>query len=479
MSPPRILAFAGVLVVLISQPAGAVEPLYSLIDMGHASGYIELVPAGINSSGYVVGSVGSGSNSRGFVWNPNTHVTTLLGNLGSRAAGINDSGIVVGNDSVNFASRPYRYNIQTGVMTYMNPLPGGSSADAFAVNASGAVTGLCLNAINQYRAPLWAAGSDTPIDLGALPGDGRYSMGRAINAAGVVVGQSKPGNYVVPVYATRWDPITHEVLSLGTLPGGFNSTAYAINNAGFIAGSSSADTTSHPFLWSPTTHVMTDMGILPGSSRATAYAMNDFNTVVGISGFNLGDPLNRAFLWTSQTGMVNLNTLTDASAAGWVLNLAQGINNAGWITGYGRAPDGHQHGFVLVPVPEPAALSLLLIGALVVRGGFRRSPGHRTTGAKNRTSFLENHPTSIVSVDLEADGDDDLVVGFNRGNTVTVLTCLGRGRFAQMTLPSGTRPRFVTAGDVDGNGLTDILEVGGIDNPESHLRVIFSNCGGM
>ena len=85
------------------------------------------------------------------------------------------------------------------------------------------------------------------------------------------------------------------------------------------------------------------------------------------------------------------------------------------------------------------------------------------------------HPKSIIATDLEADGDDDLVVGFDDGSTISVLTCLGRGRFAQMTLPSGSRPRFVTSGDVDGNGLPDILEVGG-DDVSSHLRVIFSNC---
>lgn len=89
-------------------------------------------------------------------------------------------------------------------------------------------------------------------------------------------------------------------------------------------------------------------------------------------------------------------------------------------------------------------------------------------------------PTSLVAADLESDGDDDLIVGFDEGQTITILTCIG-ARFSAITMPSGRSPRFVTAGDVDGNGLPDIIEVGGDDifEPNSHLRVIFSNCGGV
>lgn len=105
--------------------------------------------------------------------------------------------------------------------------------------------------------------------------------------------------------------------------------------------------------------------------------------------------------------------------------------------------------------------------------------GYETASSITVSNVLISRPVSIVAADLEADGDDDLVVGFDDAHTVLVLTCLGRGRFAPITLPSGFAPRLVTAGDIDGNGLPDILEAGGFDTADSHFRVIFSNCGGM
>lgn len=106
--------------------------------------------------------------------------------------------------------------------------------------------------------------------------------------------------------------------------------------------------------------------------------------------------------------------------------------------------------------------------------------GYSLSSAMIVSSDSNIRPTSLVTADLEADGDDDIIVGFDEGQTITILTCIG-SRFLAMTMPSGRSPRFVTAGDVDGNGLPDIVEVGGDDifEPNSHLRVLFSNCGGI
>ena len=44
-----------------------------------------------------------------------------------------------------------------------------------------------------------------------------------------------------------------------------------------------------------------------------------------------------------------LDTLLDSSGAGWTLTQAAGINDSHQIVGYGRAPNGEQHAFLLTP----------------------------------------------------------------------------------------------------------------------------------
>ena len=62
--------------------------------------------------------------------------------------------------------------------------------------------------------------------------------------------------------------------------------------------------------------------------------------------------------------MSDLNSLTTNLPTGFVLTNATGINSLGDIVGYGTNSAGQQEAFLLTPVPEPGALTLLALGGL-------------------------------------------------------------------------------------------------------------------
>ena len=74
---------------------------------------------------------------------------------------------------------------------------------------------------------------------------------------------------------------------------------------------------------------------------------------MGYSGLATGT-VDHAFLYTATSGMLYLNSLLDASGAGWTLTEALGLSDTGYITGYGTI-NGVTHGFLLTPTPDPRA----------------------------------------------------------------------------------------------------------------------------
>jgi probable HAF family extracellular repeat protein len=88
-------------------------------------------------------------------------------------------------------------------------------------------------------------------------------------------------------------------------------------------------------------HTAESLGTLPGGGWSTAFAMNDDGEVVGWSGYT-------AFLWTHKKGMQDLNSLIPGNS-GWSLSIATSINLRGQITGQGTI-NGEQHGFLLTPL---------------------------------------------------------------------------------------------------------------------------------
>ena len=130
-----------------------------------------------------------------------------------------------------------------------------------------------------------ASGAWTLLDLGTI-GGGTQSRASAINATGQVVGftETQAGSYFE--HAFRWTRATG-MQDLGTLPGGTWSEASGINAAGQVVGWSTPPEVGpngllggHAFLWTQAGG-MQDLGTLPGDHVSRAWAINASGTVVG------------------------------------------------------------------------------------------------------------------------------------------------------------------------------------------------------
>ena len=209
-------------------------------------------------------------------------------------------------------------------------------------------------------------------DLGTLGGP--FSAATAISPSGHVVGKSDTrtdDGTPSATHAALWEPGSAQAEDLGTLPGGSNSAASAVNRRGQVVGySESADAPRRAFLYAD--RVMTDLGSLPASDPyslpiSVAGGINDAGYVVGASSSvpvypatqKTSDAPSRAVLWLPiggnlsqpQRRLIDLNTCL-AFDTQWTLESARAINNRGEIVGVGRI-DGKKHAFLLRPLSAP------------------------------------------------------------------------------------------------------------------------------
>ena len=240
------------------------------------------------------------------------------------------------------------------------------SAGSQSIGDQGAVTGTADTSMSDPfcyfddcfypNAFQWRHG--TLNDLGALPGT-LYSAGNWTSRNGLIAGLSEDG---------QTDPVTgfpaeHGVLwqggqitDLGTLSGGYESDAFAVNNHGQVAGASSNGTTdpysmyyfgifgittggqTRAFVWDKHNGLQ-DLGTLGGSPDALATLINERGQIAGVSytsstpnadnglcGSNV--PGQDPFLWEKGAG-----GMTDIGTFGGTCGEPQGLNNLGQVVG--------------------------------------------------------------------------------------------------------------------------------------------------
>ena len=184
----------------------------------------------------------------------------------------------------------------------------------------------------------WRSGATT--DLGVLPG-GDNSTAAWISDAGLIAGQAQNGSVdpLIPgfpeVRAVLWRG--GKIIDLGTL-GGNESSAFSVNDRGQVVGVavntipdpfSFLATQLRAFLWE--NGAMQDLGTL-GGPEGWALFINEHGQVAGLSLTNFtpnpttGFPTQDPFLWEKGT-MLDLGTL------GGTVGSPTGLNNQGQVVG--------------------------------------------------------------------------------------------------------------------------------------------------
>jgi len=284
--------------------AGAIQPIGSL-------GGDESLASGVNAAGRVAGwsTIVTGGAAHGFLYDPVSPPMQDLG-AGTRGSRVNDSDEVAGDSGTHAGL------YTGGAWQDLGVLVGGSWSQAYDVSNGGLVVGSSDTASGNRHAFLYPGGGAAPQDLGVLAG----------------------GNW---------------------------SDAYGINDAGHIVGTSAIDMIGED--WRGFVIAGGPMAPLPAMAPAPcpnwAFDINSSDVIVGRTyDRTLGAGAEvHAFIYDGGT-MRDLNDLIDPSL-GFLLTEARAINDAGWIAANGLNAAGEERAFLLVPIPEPATLALMGLGA--------------------------------------------------------------------------------------------------------------------
>ena len=325
--------------VVLSLAAFAAAQSYTVTDLGPGQAFA------INGLGDVVVQPASGNSFVRAPGGKQLSLTPLTAGYPTTPYGINNQGLVVGYSSNGQGAAAALWT--NGVPLDLGTLDGVPGCAGTGINASAEVAGYCFLLNGRTEAFLWSKATGMQ-GLGSLQGEGG-SIAQAINRFGQVVGYAPNLAHTTP-YAFIWSKTTGMAKNLGKLPGYDSSFAWAINDLGQVAGQSdclNCSLSGHATLWSKTKGSMLDLGVLPGASDSFALGINNVGQVVGGSGYSATNELH-ALVWSPSTGMLDLNNLIPANS-GWLLQVANAINDQGQIVGYGTLNGFQPEAFLLTP----------------------------------------------------------------------------------------------------------------------------------
>lgn len=361
----RVGLAAGLCTVAVSTQAVT----YTATELGTLGG--RTYATAVNNSGQVAGYSFTPGNAiyRAFVTGPNGvgffDLGTLPGTTNSIANGINDSGMVVGNSYT--ALPPTQFNFTSAFITGPNGTGMSALGDinswAYGINNAGQVTG-ASNVIyfGSLRVAGFVTGANGVGMLAATTPTLALKGGLAINESGQIAGLSINNR---ASFTESNGGTTTEI----ALPINLRSEARAINDLGQVVGSRDVDDLTQSFITAPGGTELRALGTLGGSTFARD--INNGGQVVGTSNVNeprISGP--RAFITGPDgVGITDLNSLvTFGNRLPVTFTEASAINDSGQIAALGS----NGRSYLLTPVPEPAALSMLVAGLGLLVGAVRR-----------------------------------------------------------------------------------------------------------
>ena len=392
-------AFAALLVSPLFLTTVHALPSYEIQSLGSLNpSFVNSQANGINNLGQVVGSATNQDFlTEAFIWDSTNGIQGLgflPDSTDSQASAINDNGEVVGRSMYSgFPGAGTPEHFIWDSTNGMNHLGRTDPMEEFAfandINNSSQVVGTSvytfppssIGAGGGNFPTTWNAGTGVerlPVFAAELGNGGGQAYG--INEAGYTVGDVSDFGAPVPdpagsFEAVIWDP-SQNISALQNLFGTNQSSAVALNDGNQIVGwERNTNGVDRALFWENPTAVPVELGLFdPTDSFTRGNAINNDALIVGdilnstlFPGF---PPTTLATIWENNVAHYLGNLLADPQ--NWLALLsARDINEHGQIVGMGVkfGPQGafEFEAFLLnpltttLPVPEPSALSLIVV----------------------------------------------------------------------------------------------------------------------
>ena len=249
---------------------------------------------------------------------------------------VNGAGLVAGHVTVDGSARAALFNTRSGNVYELDGLPAGCDTYALDVNEQTHVVGYQeCSVAGSAVAFLWTSPRVPVRYLDASPG--AFTLPVAMNDHDLVVGA-----YGAPVpggaptdHGTEgflWSPSSPEISLMGDLGGGETSPS-AVNNGGYVTGSSANRRSQRlPFLWLPDQKKLIALRVPDGWRNAAGDAINDRGFIVGTE-TRSDDTL--VFVWSPVT-----TSMSPLPAPPGALVIPRAINDGGVVVGQVGTYDG-------------------------------------------------------------------------------------------------------------------------------------------